>query len=248
MLPADEPLPDFFRVGSPFFKHPLLTQERTESEVDFIENELRLTVGERILDVGCGFGRHSIELARRGYAVTGIDPSGAMIAAARQRAQEEGLEIDFRQERGQHMRSASPFAAALCLFTTLGQIDEQGENTALINNVHSMLQDGGHLLVEVPQRGTAVRRLTPYEEIGQGPRKAFVRRRYDAQSRSIFEEFRIVSGHDEQTYRLRYRLFTRYELESLLTNAGFSVTAVYSDYEGTELGPEQAQMLVLARK
>ncbi|VAW34300.1 hypothetical protein MNBD_CHLOROFLEXI01-407, partial [hydrothermal vent metagenome] len=86
---------NFFTEGSPFLNHPLLTAVRTAQEVDFIEDQFKLPTGAHILDVGCGFGRHSIELARRGFAVTGIDPAAAMIAAAQKRAAETAVSIDF---------------------------------------------------------------------------------------------------------------------------------------------------------
>jgi len=63
---------NFFEPGSPFLKHPLLTPERTAAEIDFILSVLPLEAGDRILDIGCGFGRHSHELARRGFDVLGI--------------------------------------------------------------------------------------------------------------------------------------------------------------------------------
>ena len=65
---------EFFSDGSPYLSHPLLTAERTAAEVDEIER-LVGSVSGRVLDVGCGFGRHSIELASRNADVTGIDPS-----------------------------------------------------------------------------------------------------------------------------------------------------------------------------
>ena len=80
--------PNFFSPGSPYLDHPLLTPERTAAEIDFVLAQTALPPGARLLDVGCGPGRHSLELARRGYQVMGIDPSGAMIAAAKRTAKE----------------------------------------------------------------------------------------------------------------------------------------------------------------
>ena len=59
--------PNFFRDNSPFLRHPLLTAERTAAEIDFLTPRLGITPTDRVLDIGCGFGRHSIELARRGF-------------------------------------------------------------------------------------------------------------------------------------------------------------------------------------
>ena len=60
---------NFFEHGSPYLQHPLLTPERTAEEVDFILSILPVEPGDKFLDIGCGFGRHSLELALRGFSV-----------------------------------------------------------------------------------------------------------------------------------------------------------------------------------
>jgi len=67
----------------------------TTGECDFLEKELNYDKSLRILDVGCGTGRHSIELAKRGYHMTGIDLSESQLARAREKARDRGLQIDF---------------------------------------------------------------------------------------------------------------------------------------------------------
>ena len=104
---------DFFSDGSPFLRHPLLTAERTRQEIDFLVDALPLSPGARVLDVGCGFGRHSVELARRRYRVLGIDPAAAMIRAARDNAHEAGVTVDFQQVAAEGYFTAEPFDAAL---------------------------------------------------------------------------------------------------------------------------------------
>lgn len=248
MMSANVTTPNFFDAGSPFLEHPLLTAERTAQEIDFIEKYLALSPGACILDMGCGFGRHSIELARRGYRVTGIDPSAAMIAEARKQAAEAGVSCDFRQERGERFSTDRSFDSAICLFTTLGQISDQGENSGLVEQVHSALYSGATFVVEVPQRETAVNLLKTHEKYGGEKRKAYVYRVYDSQSQVISEEFRIVGEHGEHTYLLKYKLYDRLELETLLSRAGFVVVSAYGDYLGTVLSREHPTMLLVARK
>ena len=67
----------------------------TFGECDFIEQELNFNKSLKILDVGCGTGRHSIELSKRGYSVTGIDLSESQLACAREKAIKENLQINF---------------------------------------------------------------------------------------------------------------------------------------------------------
>jgi len=239
---------NFFEAGSPFLGHPLLTAARTAQEIGFIEVELALRPGARLLDVGCGFGRHTIELARRGYDVLGIDPAAAMIVAARQRAATAAVSPQFRQERGEQFQTETPFDAAICLFTSLGQITEQGENSGLVQRVQAALKPGGQFVVEVPQRDTAVHQLKANDKLGTGERYTAVSRRYNPADQTITENFRLVSPKKTRTYNLHYRLYSRDELVALLSEAGFTIQAAYGDYKGAPLTDEQAIMLLIGRK
>jgi len=70
----------------------------TVQEVDFIEQEIGDNTSKRILDIGCGTGRHAIELAKRGYQVTGIDLSESQLKRAQQKAKNENVHIDLMQD------------------------------------------------------------------------------------------------------------------------------------------------------
>ena len=67
----------------------------TLGECDFIEKEINFDKSLKILDVGCGTGRHSIELSKRGYAATGIDLSDSLLAKAKEKAEERQLTVHF---------------------------------------------------------------------------------------------------------------------------------------------------------
>lgn len=239
---------NFFEPGSPFLKHPLLTPERTAGEVDFILSVLPLESGERILDIGCGFGRHSNELARRGFDVLGIDPSPAMIAAARENSASAGFAPEFRQQRGEDLQAVNEFKVVLCLFTTLGQVSGQGDNLALLENAYRALEPGGWFMLEIPQRGWAVDNLKPSERIGEGDRYALVARRYDSEWDLVSEEFTIVSPDGQQSYLLQYRLFSQAEINHYLEQAGYVEITFYDGYADTPLGAHSPTMVVRARK
>lgn len=240
--------PNFFGEGSPFLNHPLLTPERTAAEIDFVTNALALSPGMRILDVGCGFGRHSLELARRGYHVLGIDPSATMIAAARRRAADAfpTSRLDFVCQKGEWFETEQPFDAAVALFTTLGQVSEAGENAGLVRRVYEGLVSGGRFLVEVPQRAVAVANLKTAERFGGGQNFTEVSRSYDSHSQYNQEQFHVVAGDSAQDFLLKYRLYDRAELEKLMEEAGFQILSAYSGYDGQPLTAESPIMLVSA--
>lgn len=119
----------------------------TMGECDFIEEELNNNKTLRILDVGCGTGRHTIELTRRGYTVTGIDLSGAMLEKARQMAQKSKLKIDFLQHDARNLPFDSEFDVAIMLCEggfPLMETDEM--NFEILRNVTKSLKGEGKLI------------------------------------------------------------------------------------------------------
>ncbi|MEW5985567.1 MAG: class I SAM-dependent methyltransferase [Chloroflexota bacterium] len=240
--------PNFFRPGSPFLNHPLLTAERTAAEIDFVLAQLQLPAGARILDVGCGFGRHTIELARRGYQAVGIDPSAAMVAAAQARAAEAGVIATFQQVGGHDFVTDAHFDGALCLFTTLGQISETGDNSRLVEQVYAALRPGGRFIVEVPQRQWLAHHLRPADRFDGPVRHTLVTRHFEAADNTVTEIFDVVSPQDRQRFILRYRLYDRDELVALLEAAGFTALAVYGRYAADPLTADSPIMVVVAVK
>ena len=243
---------NFFTEGSPFLQHPLLTATRTAREVDFLLSELALPLGARVLDVGCGFGRHSLELAQRGYRVVGVDPSAAMIAAAREQMSKMTasmpLEVEFYPLDGQSFVADEQFEAAICLMTTLGQISEHDDNRSMVAQLYANLCPGGQLAVEVPPRERTVRHLKPFDQFGAGERYTTVTRHFDASENSVTENFTIVAPDATNRYLLRYYLFDEAELTKLLEDVGFTVRAMYGDYNRSPLSNESAMMVVIAQK
>lgn len=113
----------------------------TIGECDFIECELNFNKDLKIIDIGCGTGRHSIELSRRGYPVTGIDLSESMLAKAREKARQNGLQIAFMQHDARHLPFRDQFDAAIMLCEggfPLMETDEM--NYEILKNVSRSLK------------------------------------------------------------------------------------------------------------
>ncbi len=102
-----------------------------------------------ILDIACGTGRHAIEMARRGYTVTGVDISADMLAAARQDARVQGLEIELYQKDMRKLDFHEAFDAAYILFNTLCLLTHNDELIGFLKGVHTALKPGGAFVIEV---------------------------------------------------------------------------------------------------
>jgi 2-polyprenyl-3-methyl-5-hydroxy-6-metoxy-1,4-benzoquinol methylase len=114
----------------------------TIGECDFIGQELNFNKSLKILDVGCGTGRHSIELSKRGYSVTGFDLSESQLTVAREKAAKENLKIDFQKHDARNLPFNQEFDAAIMLCEggfPLMETDEM--NFEILKNVTKSLKD-----------------------------------------------------------------------------------------------------------
>jgi 2-polyprenyl-3-methyl-5-hydroxy-6-metoxy-1,4-benzoquinol methylase len=116
----------------------------TVQEVDFIEQEIDFNKKKRILDIGCGTGRHSIEMAKRGYSVTGIDLSESQLKRAREKATEAGIDIKFELHDARLLKFKNEYDVVLTLCEggfALMETDEM--NFAILQGAANALKSGG---------------------------------------------------------------------------------------------------------
>jgi len=119
----------------------------TMGECDFIENELNHNNSLTILDVGCGTGRHAIELTKRGYSVTGIDLSETQLKRAKEKAENYNLKIDFQQQDARFLTFNHEFDMAIMICEggfPLMETDEM--NFEILKSVTKSLKDSGKFI------------------------------------------------------------------------------------------------------
>ncbi len=126
----------------------------TVREVDFLLEALELQPGATVLDVGCGTGRHAIELSARGYVLTGLDLSAGMLARARAKAREAGVQVEWIQGDAAQFSLPAPVEAVICLCEgacgLLGAEEDAVEQPlAILRNVNRALHPGGKCVFTV---------------------------------------------------------------------------------------------------
>lgn len=122
------------------YDHEVFTQG-TQGECDFIEHEIDFNKGLQIIDIGCGTGRHAVELAKRGYTVTGIDLSESLLEKAREKAKKYRLKIDFIRHDARDLPFENQFDVAIMLCEggfPLMETDEM--NFEILKNVSRSLK------------------------------------------------------------------------------------------------------------
>lgn len=131
----------------------------TEEECDVLEACLARWhpgAARRVLDLGCGAGRHALELAARGYDVTGIDPSPAMVAYAREQAMYRGLDVTVHEGSLQQFEVTGPFDLAICLMDTFRFLLTDDEIIAHVQRVAAQVSPDGLYITDfwVPRDST----------------------------------------------------------------------------------------------
>jgi len=227
----------------------------TKGEVDFIEKEIKREKATRILDIGCGTGRHALELARRGYRVVGVDLSAAQLARAKSLARAERLKVDFRRLDARGLKFQSAFDVALMLCEGAFPLMETDEmNFEIIRNAARALKPGGRLIL------TTLSALFPLfhsvKEFLKGKQKN-AREKSQAFDLMTFREESLLSATDDSGKKLKLECETRYyapsEMTWLLRSAGFKTVDIYGARLGAfsrkdALTPDDFEMLVVAGK
>jgi SAM-dependent methyltransferase len=227
------------------------TAERTAREVSFIEQTLEPAKDSEIIDLGCGTGRHCLELAGRGYtAVTGFDLSLPLLIRGADDAQRRGRKVNFVHGDLREMDFDEQYDVAFAINTTFGFFDDDS-NRQVLQSICAALKIGGRLLIDVVNRDYVVRDLPKrvgwegdgclvLEEVAFN----FFTSRLNSKRSIVFMDGR----HVEQ--EISIRCYSLHELGKLLHHSGFRVLEVSGDtvHRARFFGRESPSLLVVAEK
>lgn len=237
----------FDRHAPRYMDEPFVTG--TVGEVDFLIEQLDLRSDQRILDMGCGTGRHALELGRRGYCVTGVDLSEGMLAQARGVAEAEGITgVTFQQGDARQYRTDTLFDRAYCVCEgSLGLIgtgsDPLDYDRAVLRRLYDALKPGGRMLITVLN---AMRHIRMYQQhdVDSGI--------YDPLTLTESGTISTGEGEDVLTVRTRERGFVVPELRLILEVTGFVVEHIGGGTAGNwgirPLELDEYEILALVRK
>ena len=130
--------------------------EDTERQVDFLVKTLKLRGGERILDLACGFGRHSLALARRGFGVTGVDITAEYVCYANETARKEGLNARFICRDIREVSYENAFDVVMNMADgAVGYLENDEENEKIFRVLAKALKPGGKHFMDIMNGGYA---------------------------------------------------------------------------------------------
>lgn len=227
-----------------------LTSERTLADVDFLERELGLERGMKILDLPCGHGRHSIELAKRGYEVTGQDLNSFFLKKAEQDAEKTGVKIRWQKGDMREVLFESEFDVALNLFTSFGYFESEEDDLKVLKQFAKSLKPSGQFVMDVINRDRIMRVFSAHDgkALPDGS-LAVTEREFDfTSSRNKERRVRMWPDGKINDVTLSLRMYSLHELIKMCQAAGLEYISSFGSNDSSPFGFESMRCIIIARK
>ena len=228
--------------------------EDTGRQVDFLIEKLELKGNEKILDLACGFGRHSLELARRGYDVTGVDITSEYIEYAAKQAQDEGLSARFICADIREVEFSGEFDVVLNMADgAIGYLENEEENLKIFRVISNALKSGGKHFMDIMNADYAATHF-PCKQWDAGEKCLTLSDfEWDMESKTlIYGQIDIPYGEPvfqpEMAEGNPIRLYSLDEIKELFSALDMRVLDSYADFSGKPSSDNNIQLMVYSKK
>jgi len=239
--------------------NPQLTPERTTGEVTFIKNVVPLRHNHKILDLGCGHGRHTLELARQQFQITGLDYSDYFLDIARHEAKKQGIQVQFIKQDMRLLDIHNVYDVIISMYSSFGFFPHK-ENLKLLQHVYAALKPGGKFLIDVINSyGLASKAIQEGQKVDDGAYKTIETYAVDGVSISETNTYLQDSqiGHTHKIWRANNKKgalnlymieYTLQQYKHMLETIGFQINNLFGDYDGRRWSKNSWRMIILCQK
>lgn len=221
------------------------------SAVGYISQLLGMQDSESVLDLACGFGRHSIEFGKLGLSVTGVDLNPDLINEAIRNASEYSFNCRFILADMREFSEPSSFDYAVLLFNSFGYFRDPNDDKRVVSNCFKSLHPGGKLLISITGRKVLKRNMNSNQK------------RYWRENKGVFvlEEYTVdegwswltikwitLDGPEKKSVEYGFRIYNEQEMFQLLSDEGFIAIRSFGNYKGSDYDDEAKGLVVIAEK
>ena len=244
----------FFREAWPQISQSVESTDAA-SDVQWIAGVTALDSGASVLDAPCGFGRHSVEFARRGSPTTGVDFSETELGRARKAAADAGVALTLACQDIRDMEFSGEFDLAVNLFSSIGYFSED-EDRLVLDRFWRALKPGGTFVVDTRNRDQCVRSLPPEERMRRGSSTIRVKNEFDpTTSRWRARWWRLKratakseDGAGELIGDSEIRLYSAHELLAMLRPERWRKVELFGGLDGTPFSLDARRLVLVAWK
>lgn len=241
---------DWFKVwfSSKFYLE--LYKHRNEDDarnlINLIQRNVKFNSGENALDICCGAGRHSLELARRGCVVTGFDLSPYLINEAinsLRNSPEKNLKAKFLIKDMRNFNFKGSFDLAVNLFTSFGYFENENENFKVLKNVSSSLKKGGYFVFDHINKKHLTDNIIPYSRNKYNDSIMIQRRKIEGNF--VTKKIIIKKGQKINEYYEKLRLYEFEEMKKNFESVGIKIYKSFGDYYGNNFNRNNSARMIL---
>ena len=239
---------NFFHGVALDFWRAAVSEEQTRAEADFIQKQLKLSPGAKVLDVPCGNGRLALELATRGFDLTGVDIASEFIEEAKSQSVKHDLKVHWHNSEMRHLPWSETFDGTFCFGNSFGFLEDQG-NADFLEAVSRALKPGARFIID---SGAIAECILPtfqeHRSFELGGITLVIDSRYDHEEGRLFTDYTFIRDGRSDKRPGSQRIYTYHELTQLLREAGLTVVAAYASVaeEPFKLGAHR--LLIVALK
>lgn len=230
-----------------------LYQHRDEEDarwmINLLQRSISVNTKSRVLDIACGSGRHSLELARRGFEVTGFDLSEFLINEAKKglkESVEKDLKVKFIIKDMRYFNFKESFDIAVNIFTSFGYFDNDEENFRVIKNVSDSLKKGGYFVFDFINKKYLEKNIVPYSIDRKG--KFTIKQNRRIENDFVIKEISIKKGKVELEFNEVLRLYSLNEFKKVFESYKLRIQSIYGDYSGNKFNLNKSQRLIIIAK
>jgi SAM-dependent methyltransferase len=204
--------------------------------------------GAAVLDLCCGVGRHSLELARRGFRVTGVDRTQEYLDLAASAAGREALCLELVREDMRKFRRQASFDAVINLFTSFGYFKDPRDDQAVVDNVYASLRSGGMLVMQLMSKEVLARIFRARDWQEQDGLLVLEERKVRQSWSWVESRWTVISDRRRVNLDLSHRLYSASELTVLLRDRGFGEVVACGGLDGSPYDENANRLVVVACK
>jgi len=214
--------------------------------IDLIQRNIDIRTGSKVLDVACGAGRHSLQLAKRGFHVTGFDLSEFLINEAKKsqkEAKENNLKMNFLIKDMRKFNFRNSFDLALNIFTSFGYFDNDEENFHVIKNVSSSLKKGGYFVFDFINSEFIKNNIVPRSRNKLGGITVIQKRKIE--NGFIVKDIEVYKGSKVRHFNEILKLYGKKELVHCFKKFNFNVKTLFGDYYGNKFSEKNSKRIII---
>ncbi len=235
---------DWFKTwfNSPYY-HILYKNRNADEANTFIGKlmaHLKPPPGARMLDLACGKGRHAIQLASYGYAVTGIDLSEQNIAEAKKNASDT---VTFLVHDMRKTVKPSYFDYIFNFFTSFGYFERKAHNEAVMNAIRESLVPKGRVIIDFLNVRKAVRTLIPKEHLTVDGISFEISRKYE--KGVLYKQIEIEDQGQFYRFEEQLQAFLLDDFQDFFIRNGLTIQQFFGDYRLNDFDPDRSDRLII---